>query len=87
MLGCAVKCCAVLCCAVLCCAVLCCAMIFYTMLCYAKLCYCVSALGPSTVDLHAADGVLEATDMLHTLRAAHLPAVWPAGGSLCPAGP
>ena len=98
----AVPCCAVICCTMLCCdmlhhAVLRCAVLHravlrsalfcYAMLHCAKLCSVDTAQGPSTFELHAADGVLEAIDVLHTVRAAHLPTVRPAGGSLRPAWP
>ena len=100
MLCCAVQCCAVLCSAVQCYymqhhtmlhyaklerAVLRCVLLCQATLCQAVL-YCHSRAF-LTLDFHAADGVPEAADMFHTVRAAHLPAVRPAGGPLCPAGP
>ena len=54
------------------------------IMCQAVLC-CHSRVTFNT-ECCGADGVLEAIDMFHTVRAAHLPAVRPAGGSLRPAG-
>lgn len=92
--------CSVLCYAILCYAALCYTMLHYAVLCYAMPCFdtlrcailcqavlCCHSKMPFNTECCGADGVLETADMFHTIRAAHVSAVRPAGGSLRPAGP